>query len=149
MHAPQRMLPRSVRVASVAQGCEQSLKCGFTPRVQHALLGANAEYDFLDAAKGSRLRTETGAGELQSAPAERDLQGSSEFVLIGRPAHFPGRWRAPIPFAADFELRGTRLAQPLYRQSQLPIFHLRVEHAPHGISLSRPQVQKALVVFPG
>src|SRR2546430_8361535 len=73
MHAPQRMLPRSVRVASVAQGCEQSLKCGFTPRVQHALLGANAEYDFLDAAKGSRLRTETGAGELQSAPAERDL----------------------------------------------------------------------------
>ena len=77
------------------------------------------------------------------------LQGSSEFVLIGRPAHFPGRWRAPIPFPADFELRGTRLAQPLYRQSQLPIFHLRVEHAPHGISLSRPQVQKALVVFPG
>ena len=77
------------------------------------------------------------------------LQRSAELLLVGGTGCAASGGGAAIPFPADFQLRGPRLTQPLHDQAKRAIFDLRIQHAPHGVSLGRPQVQQAAVVLSG
>jgi hypothetical protein len=56
------------------------------------------------------------------------LQYTAEFLLVGRAGGFFGGRGAPVALAADFQFRGTRLAQPLHGEAQNAVFNLRFQH---------------------
>ncbi len=57
------------------------------------------------------------------------------------PLQSPG---AAVAVGADFQNLGLRLSKAHHVQAQGATFHFRIEHAPHGVALLRPQVQDAL-----
>ena len=55
----------------------------------------------------------------------------------------------PVTFAADLELAGFRLSHTLHREPEDFILNLGFQHSAHEVSFRRPQMQQALVAFPG
>ena len=75
------------------------------------------------------------------------LQRPPQLRFVRCPARLLRRRRPSVALPANLQLCRTRLPQSLHRQPQRCAFHLRIEHAPYGISLARPQMQQALVVL--
>ena len=71
---PQRILTRSIRMASIAQTMCQLRECILVMSLQNALLRAHSEHDLLSVAERSWDSTQSRAGELQPAPAKNHLR---------------------------------------------------------------------------
>jgi hypothetical protein len=76
-------------------------------------------------------------------------QSVAQALLVGSARSLLGGGGAAIAVAADFQFRGTILAEAQYRQAQGASFLFRIQHAPHRVTFVRPKVQEAFAVFGG
>jgi hypothetical protein len=77
------------------------------------------------------------------------FQGAPELWLITDPSGFLGSGGAAVAFAADLELGWARLPEALHGETEGSVLDFGIEDAADGVSFRRPQMQQALVVFPG
>src|SRR5271157_1535817 len=71
-------------------------------------------------------------------------QNALEHALILRPQQALQGSSAAVAVSANFQQLGLRLSKPHHGETQRAAFDFRVEHAAHGITVFRPQVQNAL-----
>jgi hypothetical protein len=76
-----------------------------------------------------------------------DQPAEQRFVLRAR--RVLGRRSAPVAVEADFQLRGTRVAETQHRELEPVLAALHLQHAPHHVAFVRPQMQQALAVLLG
>ena len=102
----------------------------------------------VDRAEGSlqiHRRTEPVHGEAR----EPALQPSLQHPLVSHACGPLRRGSAAVAFPADLQLCGFRLPHTLYRQAQDFILNFGFQNSPHEVPFRRPQMQQALVAFPG
>jgi hypothetical protein len=104
--------------------------------------------------QASRINGPKGFLQIHTGRQPHDLelgkvtfQRPAQLLLIRGARRSSSRWSTPVTLAANLQLRGPRLSQPLHREPQSAVLDLGLQHAPHGIALRRPQVQQAPVVL--